>query len=343
MHKSKSNEEKKALATPGNSTSGGYGGEGDGTPSFAQQTVLDQGTSNIEMATAAGHEEVPVKQEDTDWMIRKKNAIASRSAIHKASVNGQYEKVKKYLSSGCAVDVKDQFLLTPLHLACWYGQESVVKLLLEYGADVNATDKFQFTPLHKAERRNHHSIVKLLLDLKARPTLQQPPSLRRLGRRAFTRTDEHSGFNVLQAAVLEGDVDTVRKASVHLENFVEEMKSRKIGEKAPIFAGESAADIFSAFKDKRKSHSLIGKIYKEFVEIDVTLTALHSCAKRNDVEMAIELVLNDGMDVNVAAKRNITPLLWARYPTINPVLEKPFSLMSYTISIDVSCMYELWK
>ncbi|XP_074622707.1 uncharacterized protein LOC141880983 isoform X2 [Acropora palmata] len=60
MHKSKSNEEKKALATPGNSTSGGFGGEGDGTPSSTQQSVLDQGTSIIEMATAAGHEEVPV-------------------------------------------------------------------------------------------------------------------------------------------------------------------------------------------------------------------------------------------------------------------------------------------
>ena len=35
---------------------------------------------------------------------------ASRSALHKDSVNGQYEKVKKYLSSGCAVDVKDQVI-----------------------------------------------------------------------------------------------------------------------------------------------------------------------------------------------------------------------------------------
>ena len=35
---------------------------------------------------------------------------ASRSALHKASVNGQYEKVKKYLCSGCAVDVKDQVI-----------------------------------------------------------------------------------------------------------------------------------------------------------------------------------------------------------------------------------------
>ena len=34
----------------------------------------------------------------------------SRSALHKASVDGQYEKVKKYLSSGCAVDVKDEVI-----------------------------------------------------------------------------------------------------------------------------------------------------------------------------------------------------------------------------------------
>ena len=35
-------------------------GEGEGTPSFAQQSVLDQGTSIIVMATAPGDEEVPV-------------------------------------------------------------------------------------------------------------------------------------------------------------------------------------------------------------------------------------------------------------------------------------------
>ncbi|XP_015772601.1 PREDICTED: ankyrin-1-like isoform X2 [Acropora digitifera] len=252
-----------------------------------------------------------VKQENTDWMIKMEKARASRSALHTASINGQYVEVKKYLSSGYAVDVKDQFLLTPLHLACWYGQESVVKLLLEYGADVNATDKFQFTSLHKAERRNHESIVKLLLDHNARPTLQQPPNLRTLGRRAFTRTDERSGFNLLQAAVLEGDAETVRKAIVHLESFVEEMNWRITSEKASIFPRKSAADILATVKGKKEGHSLFGIIYEQFVETDITLTELHSCAKRSDVEMVIELVLNYGMDVNVAAKRNITPLLWA--------------------------------
>ena len=38
---------------------------------------------------------------------------ASRSALHKTSVNGQYEEVKRHLSSGCVVDVKDQVLNYP--------------------------------------------------------------------------------------------------------------------------------------------------------------------------------------------------------------------------------------
>ena len=137
------------------------------------------------------------------------------------------------------------------------------------------------------------------------------PSLRIIGRRAFTRTDEHSGFNLLQAAVLEADYDTVTKASVHLESFLEEMNCRTTGEKASIFPGMSAADIWSAVKGRLGIHSSISEICKEFVETEKTLTQLHSCSKSNDVEMAIELVLNYGIDVNVAAKGNITPLVWA--------------------------------
>ena len=136
------------------------------------------------------------------------------------------------------------------------------------------------------------------------------PSLRTLGRRAFTRTDEHSGFNLLQAAVWEGDYGTVVKASVHLENFVEEMNCRTTGENASIFPGKSAADILSALKRRMESRR-VSVIYEKFVKTEKTLTQLHSCANSNDIEMAIELVLNYGMDVNVAAKRNITPLVWA--------------------------------
>ena len=92
---------------------------------------------------------------------------------------------------------------------------------------------------------------------------------------------------------------------------MEEMNCRTTGEKASIFPRKSAADILAAVKRGKLNHCRIDELYQQSVETDVTLTELHSCAKRNDVEMAIELVLNDGMDVNVATERNITPLLWA--------------------------------
>ncbi|XP_068670403.1 uncharacterized protein [Montipora foliosa] len=292
----------------------------------SQQGVLDQGASTSGMNTTADYKKVKrwdtswamkvekakVKEQDTSWAMRMEKSKVSRSALHRASINGQYEEVNMHLKNGANVDERDKFLLTPLHLACWYGHESVVKLLLDHNADVNALDRFQFTPLQKAEHCNHQSIIQLLLDHDAKPSFQQPLSLRTLAKRAFLRTDSHSGFNVLQAVVLQGDYDSVYKASTLLENFVEQMKCETISNNASIFRGKAAVDILSSAMAWRKpGYTDIEKLYRRLVGIDETVNELHSCAKSGDVEKVIELVLNDGIDVNVAAKSNITPLLLA--------------------------------
>ena len=136
-------------------------------------------------------------------------------------------------------------------------------------------------------------------------------SLRTSTKRALLRTDSYSGFNLLQAAVLQGDYESVYKASTYLENFVEEMKSQTISNNASIFRSKSAVDILSALDCRKPGHADIETLYQRLVEIDETLNELHSCAKSGDVEKVIELVLNDGIDVNVAVKSNITPLLLA--------------------------------
>ncbi|XP_068670409.1 ankyrin-1-like isoform X1 [Montipora foliosa] len=268
-------------------------GEADGALFSSQRGVLDQAFSTSEMNTSADYKAV------------------SRGALHGASINGQHEDVNTHLKNGANVDERDQFSLTPLHLACWYGHESVVKVLLDHNADVNALDRFQFTPLQKAERCNHQSIIQLLLDHDAKPSFQQPLSLRTFAKRAFLRTDSHSGINLLQAAVLKGDYDIVFKASSYLENFVEEMKYETISNSAPISPVKSAVDILSAIRNENAGHGDISILYQRQLETHETLTELHSCAKSDDVEKVIELVLKDGMDVNVAAKNNITPLLLA--------------------------------
>ncbi|XP_078383072.1 uncharacterized protein LOC144665666 isoform X2 [Oculina patagonica] len=234
---------------------------------------------------------------------------ASRHPLHKASINGEWNKVKMLLREGKDVDQRDKFSLTPLHLAAWYGHESVAQLLLEHGANANAVDRFQKTPLQKAERHNHQSIVQLLLRFGANPTYQQPLSLQSLSKMAFLAVDQRSGFNLLQASVYEGDYNTVLAASVYLDNFLMEMDKVSTQSNAKIFSGKTASNIlFSLYKN---GHANIKQLYEKHAEKAATLTELHKCSDNNDAEMAVELVLHYGTDVNITANGSRTPLLWA--------------------------------
>ena len=123
--------------------------------------------------------------------------------------------------------------------------------------------------------------------------------------------DRRSGFSVLQAAVYEGDYSIVFKAANHLDDFVKEMNSKTIGNDAIVFPGRSARDVLVSLDKQRPGHASIENYYQREVEKDNTLTELHRCACSDDAETTVELVLNDGVNINVPALCNRTPLLWA--------------------------------
>ncbi|MHB9147045.1 MAG: ankyrin repeat domain-containing protein [Candidatus Amoebophilus sp.] len=85
------------------------------------------------------------------------------STIRKAYVPAISELL---LKDSSAVNVKDKYGCTPLHLAAWIGNEKLINLLLEKGADVNAKKEDGNSPLHTAARWVHTDteIVKLLLE-----------------------------------------------------------------------------------------------------------------------------------------------------------------------------------
>ena len=123
--------------------------------------------------------------------------------------------------------------------------------------------------------------------------------------------DRRSGFNLLQAAVLEGDYSIVSKASVLLDDSVKEMNVETTGNDANAFSGKSAAEILSSLERRRSGHSDIDQLYQGMVEKVKTLSELYWCANIDDAEKVIELVLHDGIDINIPAESNCTPLLWA--------------------------------
>ena len=116
--------------------------------------------------------------------------------------------------------------------------------------------------------------------------------------------DEKSGFNMLQALVLEGKYDIVLKATGPLENFLEEMEYTKTGNNAKGFPGKTAIDILSFVKGTKSDHYSIERLYKNLAENNSRLAESQWGTCNDDTEQAVELVLNDGVDINASGSDN---------------------------------------
>ena len=102
---------------------------------------------------------------------------------------------------------------------------------------------------------------------------------------------------MLTAAVVEGYYDVFFKAQGQLSSLE--------------ILTAAVADTLANLETKRPGHHNIERLNQEFVDIVNSLSELHRCIRGNDAEKAVELVLNDGLEINTPALCNRTPLLWA--------------------------------
>jgi ankyrin repeat protein len=107
-----------------------------------------------------------------------------RTALHKAALLGNAERVKELLKKGADPNTQDKYGRTPLHKAALRGHVDVVKLLLErlfkithrrrwghvdvvklllvYGADPTVEDKDGKTPLDLAKAEGRREVVSVI-------------------------------------------------------------------------------------------------------------------------------------------------------------------------------------
>ena len=125
--------------------------------------------------------------------------------------------------------------------------------------------------------------------------------------------DKQSGFNLLQAAVLDGEYNIVLNAHGLLDNFLEEMELVTTGNNAKEFPGKTAVDILSLIKRRKPSHNRIERLYNEWAKDDSRLTELQWTTCNDDAELAVEFVLQyDCVDINApGSNSDWTALLWA--------------------------------
>ena len=147
-------------------------------------------------------------------------------------------------------------------------------------------------------------------------------SLKNLSRKAFLQVDEKSGFTLLQAAVFEEKYNLVLEASGLFDNFVEEMELTKTGKNAKEFIGKTAVDFLSLRKTTNPFHIDIERIYDKLAEHNSRLTELPWGTCDDNVEQAVELVLNNGVDINASGSDNdSTALLHASRSSSSQVIE----------------------
>ena len=125
----------------------------------------------------------------------------------------------------------------------------------------------------------------------------------------LVRTDRWSGLNLIQAAAYEGNYDIIVKAIVSLDDPIREMNVESAMNNAKVAPGKTAYDILSDLHTP--NHRKLKALFEETFEKVATLSELHNCAKTDDVEKVVELVVENEQDVNAPAMGNRTPLLWA--------------------------------
>ena len=118
------------------------------------------------------------------------------------------------------------------------------------------------------------------------------------------QVDKQSGFNLLQAAVLDGKYNIVLNAHGLLGNFVEDMELVTTGNNANHFPGKTAVDILSLIKRRKPSYCSIERLYNEWAKDNSRLTKMYWATCHDDVEQAVEFVLNDCVDINTSGSDN---------------------------------------
>lgn len=102
-----------------------------------------------------------------------------------AAMDGEINKVKKYLSSGADPDAVDSSGYTALHYAARSGHRQICEMLLDHGANVNAmTRSGGATPLHRAAYQGHVQVTQLFVQRGADVTLRDSDGMTALHKAA---------------------------------------------------------------------------------------------------------------------------------------------------------------
>uniref|UniRef100_A0A3Q4ME11 Ankyrin repeat domain 52a n=1 Tax=Neolamprologus brichardi TaxID=32507 RepID=A0A3Q4ME11_NEOBR len=250
--------------------------------------------------------------EEVQLLLHKKEDVNAldqerRTPLHAAACVGDVHIMDLLIESGASVNAKDHIWLTPLHRAAASRNDRAVGLLLRRGADANARDKFWQTPLHVAAANRASRCAEALLTQLSNVNMAD-----RSGRTALHHAAQ-SGFQEDIECSLCNKVPSICLADGHLE-VVKLLVSRSADKSCKDKQGYTPLHAAAA-----SGHIEIVKyLLRMGADIDEPNgfgnTALHVACYMGQEAVATELV-NHGANVNQPNKCGYTPLHLAAVST----------------------------
>lgn len=194
---------------------------------------------------------------------RRSNSNLKGSCFHNveallnAAEQGNIKEIKKNLSEGISVNVKDKVGLTPLHYAIIGKSQRALQFLIDEGAFVDSADETGLTPLHLAIIKGNREAIELLIEAGA-----------------SIEAVDHIGYSALLFAKLQGKLpyheteELLVKTSPKSLLYKHEFLHRKL--LAHAFASQATQDLI-LFKTKNQ----IVKTIAGFPPGDYFLTKIH--------------------------------------------------------------------
>ncbi len=135
-----------------------------------------------------------------------------KTALHRAALSNDLEKIKGLLAVGVNIESKDDQGNTPLHLAASDGRVDILKALAVAGADIEANNKEGETPLHRAALYDRAEAIVELVVLRAHKEVKKADMI-------LLRTEmrDFSNFNFMEGERLSKYVSPLScESSYHL-------------------------------------------------------------------------------------------------------------------------------
>jgi ankyrin repeat protein len=224
-------------------------------------------------------------KDDID-VIKKLLGAKAIQTLFDAAKAADLQAVKTLLEEGADVDATDSDGDTALHMAAAGGDADIVLALLDARANANIKDSRGDSPLHVASFYGHAYVVQILIN-----------------RGAVLEERNNAGFTALHYASLNGHMEAVKTlldagADVNAQNF-------QTGATAILIA--TIGNLIDVVR------LLIANGGDPTIPTDFGVSALHEAAAVKGSNALMELLINEGLDVDTLNYDGVTVLEFATY------------------------------